>query len=102
MVQVEYLRGRACPVIRCDGCGSQIVDAELAGVVWGSGDWMAWGRGPDQPRFFCKDNGCLARAEGPWEELGTWLVFLAENAGLTPRRWRAAQRVASLVADLTE
>lgn len=95
MIRVEYVDGRACPLVRCDGCGEQITDAGMAGVVWplnAGPEFPQYGEGPTIPRFLCKTNRCLSRCDWPWEELSTWLVFLVGNVGLDgATRWRDAQ-----------
>lgn len=88
MIRTLRKQGRDIPMLICDVCESWIEGAGEAAAVWRT----ASADGEISAVLHVHKRGCHAQAElhlggdqyCSWEELGTHLLYLTSNTGLSP------------------
>lgn len=99
MIQLVYRGERVAPLISCDVCGKQIKDPQMALVIWNP-------ENVNRFLFVCK---CECDKVGTRRldcihsnsiELGTWMIYLLNNIGLTGRKFKDSVRCAAILSQL--
>ena len=95
MIRTLHKDGHDLPLLICDICDTWIEGAGEAAAVWKT----ARNEGDATPVLHVHKRGCHAlaeqrlggRAECSWEEMGTHLLYLVGNTGLTPEQLQEIQ-----------